>query len=186
MDPSIWPTRPALWWILSVARVGASAPLAPLGAVSVTAVVVAVLVSSRHRLVAGAIIAAVIWASWTVPPVGSSQLSTGAVLHVGDIVVVEVDSPTSPRAVLEGLRSRGVSTVDILIARRGGARDASVVATIRDRLRVHRVLVPKQNRVPDSEVVAAGKAVQLSGANLVVRSAEGALVAETGLASREG
>lgn len=182
-DLLIWPTRLPLWWLLTVARVGASAPLAPLGALSVVALAAAVMVLGHHRLIAIALIVAVVWGSWLTPPGGSTELTNGAILHVGGLVVVELDSPTSPRAVLDGLRSRGVMRVDSVIAKRGGARDAAAVATMRDRLTVSQVFAPPGNQVLDAEPLARGQVVRFVQDGLEIHSMGDELWVETGSAS---
>jgi competence protein ComEC len=143
------PDRLILAWLTGVARVAASVPLRPVGAVALAAtallVVAAVVVVGRWRrvLVVAAIAVFVVPTAW---PAGGtadgSSPATGVRLWRGDGTTVVVLSPGDPARVLAALQRERVDEVDLLAVDGTGPAVLAVVAAVLDRHDVTTVAGP--------------------------------------------
>ncbi len=141
------PVRPLLWWVLAVARMGASLPFDPLGPWSVAGVAASIIAATRKPLLGVGLVSLVALSAWGGPPVGSDEPVPGALLHVDGAVVLVLDSPNSPVALLDALRQANVDAIDLVVARRGGARDSAALEVVIRRIDVTRILAPADHRI---------------------------------------
>ena len=151
------PTRALVWWIASVARAAARAPLGELrtrhlvmllGATAVFGV--ARTVTGRRLAVALALVALVH------PPLTFGHLAAGeyslasgiAVLRGGDgTTVLTIDDTARARSTLEALRRHGVRSVALLVAVDGGRSSGEVVRAVRGRIAVGDIWAPSQHQI---------------------------------------
>jgi competence protein ComEC len=176
------PTRAGLWWVSSVARLGAAAPLGRVGlvGVAVTAAVLAaaVLVARRRprlgRVVAGAVLLALLVVPR--PPaatqalvdvdVGGARLSR-SVDPVTTVLVVPGNARAD--AVLAGLRDLGLGSLDLVVLRSGGPLAAEVLRTLRQRVEVDTVWAPAFSPAEGAVPPPAGP-VSAGGLTVTARS----------------
>ncbi len=171
------PTRAGLWWVATVARVGAALPLGRLGLAGVAAVggagalcVLGRRVGSRSLVVAAATAMAVVLALPGLdqaqgPGVVGSREIGGATLWRGGgpapAVVLVVPGDARAEGVLSGLRDVGVRRVDLVVLRSAGPKAAEVLAVVRSRVSVDVVWAPTGSPAPD--VAAAPKEAVVGG-----------------------
>jgi competence protein ComEC len=167
------PTRVLVGWIALVARMATRAPLGTLGLVPLcvlAAVIAAGAAIRRLRVVsvAGAIAvllfpAVALAASGGTAAFGTEIVPGARLWHDGATAILVVDTPR-PDRVLVALRNAGVARIDVLVARRAGARSADAIEPIIGRVPAGLLLVPPGYR----SAVGAGAVVPQSGA--VVRT----------------
>jgi competence protein ComEC len=149
------PTRAGLWWVSSVARMGAAAPLGRVGLIAVAATAAALLAAvlvARRRPRLGRALAGVVLVALLVIPrppsgttavadldVGGARLSRTAGAGTAVLVV-----PGNARAddVLAELRDLGVGSLDLVVLRSAGPTAAGVLHTVRQRVEVDAVWAP--------------------------------------------
>lgn len=148
------PTRLGLWWVATVARVGAAAPLGGLGLVAVAVVVAAAALGvlavrrGRRGLAAVASVLALAPVAAALPFVGRDAVPAevdvgGAELwRAGGVAVLVVPGTASAAGVLAGVRRADVRHLDLVIATSPGVRAAEVVTTVRSRVEVGEVWAP--------------------------------------------
>lgn len=137
------PTRLLLAWLVTVADVAARLPLAPVGLVPVAVAALLVWLAVRsppgRRLAFGAGAAvALLLPSMAVVAAGPADLhddepAFGLRLWRAERTTVALLDGGDPARVLSGLRSRGVSRIDLLVATRTGPRALAPMAAILDR-----------------------------------------------------
>ena len=182
------PTRVGLWWVASVARIGARAPLGHLGlvAVALAALALGAVVWSRRRrggraaravaatVLVALVIGAVLGARRPLGPgahdVGGAVLWRGSGPGAGTVLVVPGDARTA--AVLEGLRTRNVRHLDLVVVRSPGPTAAETVRTVAARVEVATVWVPPGARTPGT-VPASGTTVAGGLAVTIQRTSDG-------------
>ncbi len=76
----------------------------------------------------------------------------------GGAVVLVVDRP-DPLRLLDGLRSRGVRRVDLVVARHGSGATSDAIAVVRRRVPVRAVLAPEGHEIRDAIVIVAPSVV---------------------------
>ena len=164
------PTAVALWWVRTVASAAALAPPAAIGAAGALAVGAGVLLalrSPRAVRVTGVIVVTVTlgWsvAAAPVPPQGWSEAQGASVFAHRGAVVVVLDNPWSTRGLLESLRTAGVRRIDLVVAARGGSRDAHAAVALVDRYGPMPVLAPPGHRVPRARSTESGSVIAVSG-----------------------
>ncbi len=182
-----WPTGLGIGWVASVARWAGSLPLGRIGLVAVVAlaVVLGLLVLAHRRGRVGVVVVAstVAVATLLAPTLVASRADpafgrrtvpgaevwrTDATAGADPMTVVVVDAPSTPAALLRGLREAGVERVDLLVVRSGGSRTADTLAVVRQRVTVGVVWAPLGHRVPGAttpdqgEVVLAGLRLDVS------------------------
>jgi competence protein ComEC len=154
------PTRAALWWVATVARVGADLPLgeldAPLAALACGAGAGFVLARRRGRPVLSGISAVVTIALLATPAIrlaahpGEREVLDG----VGEIwrtgqgrTVLVLDAEVHHRRILEPVRRLGIARIDLAIAVQGSGRTGVALARLRKRVVVGEVWAPRDHRV---------------------------------------
>ncbi|MEO8694295.1 MAG: ComEC/Rec2 family competence protein [Acidimicrobiales bacterium] len=151
------PTRALVWWVATVARFAARAPLGELRVrhllVLLTAAVVFALAratTARHVAVALAVVALV------QPPLTFGHLAPGrhspaagvSVLRGADgTIVVTIDDSARARSALEALRRVGVRHVALVVAVDGGRASGEVVRALRSRLSIDDIWAPSQHQI---------------------------------------
>ncbi len=154
--PADWLT----WWVETVARWAAAAPLGQLSSLglglAVTAGLVAVLCARRGRMgwarmgwiALVAVLAGPAVALSTAVPARQAALGDAATLWSSPgrtaprAEVLVLSARARVRPVLDGLRSRGVNRIALLVAASGGTTTAALVAAIGERIRIDRVWGP--------------------------------------------
>jgi ComEC/Rec2-related protein len=160
------PTRALVWWIATVARVAARAPLGELRArhllvLSIAAIVFALArtTTGRHLAVALAVVALV------QPPLtfghlaaGQHSLATGiTVLRGADgTTVLTIHDTARARSTLEALRRHGVRRVALVVAVDGGRASGEVVRAVRSRLTIGEIWAPSQHQIRGAHTPALG------------------------------
>ena len=172
------PTRIGLWWVSSVARLGAAAPLGRVGligvAIAAAALAVAVLAARRRPQVGRALAGLALLALLVLPrppaptraladlDVGGARLSRS--VDPG-VTVLVVPGNARADAVLAGLRDLGVGSLDLVVLRSAGPSAAEVLRTVRQRVEVDAVWAPDRSpaegavRPPSGPVSAGGLTV---------------------------
>jgi competence protein ComEC len=151
------PTRALVWWVATVARFAARAPLGELRArhllVLVTAAIVLALArtkAARHVAVALAVVALV------QPPLTFGRLAPGqhalaagiTVLRGGDgTTVLTIDDHARARSALEALRRHGVRRIALVVAVDGSRASGEVVRALRSRLAIDEIWAPSQHQI---------------------------------------
>ena len=160
------PTRALVWWIATVARVAARAPLGELRArhllvLSMAAIVFALArtITGRHVAVALAVVALV------QPPLTFGHLAAGeyplaagiTVLHGADgTTVLTIHDSARARSTLEALRRHGVRHVALIVAVDGGRASGEVVRAVRSRLAIGEIWAPLQHQIRGARTPALG------------------------------
>jgi competence protein ComEC len=151
------PTRALVWWVASVARVAARAPLGELRAPHLMLLAVAVLAYACARVKALRVAACAVGIAVAVHPmatfghlaVGEHAIATG--LHVvrgpDGATVVTVGDGARARPSLEALRRHGIRRAELVIAADGGRASGEVVRAMRARVSVGEIWAPAQHQV---------------------------------------
>jgi competence protein ComEC len=175
-----WPTSVLLWWVAGVARAAALAPPLSLGLFGSTIVMAAALavVLSRSRpvrrtaLLALALLFAGVLARAPTPPPDWSAVDGAIVWTSPRATVVKLESPRSPRSLLEALRTAGVGRPDIVIASEGGRTDAHAVIALSDRFGELAIIAPPMHRVPGAVSARLGQTIVVGDAVIEVAEVE--------------
>ncbi len=189
-----WPTRLGLWWVASVARLAAAAPLGSVGLSMVAALAlcfaVAVVAHRRQRAwprraalgLAGLLVVLPLVGGAPTPAAGVSDMG-GAQLWRGAgpsaATVLVVPGNARPDAVLAGLRRSGVRSLDLVVLRSPGPAAAGVLAAVRQRVGVRLVWAPRGSPAPGAEAPPA-EPLEAGGLRVACRNtADGLLVEVT-------
>ena len=179
------PTRLGLWWVMTVSRIGASAPSASVGLVGGALIGIALtafglvrrLGTGRWVLVALATpLAAVLLLSISRPTavasgehrIGGASLWRGPGSNAATVLVVSGASQTGP--LLARLRSLGVSRIDLVIVRSVAPAAERMVGEIGSRLEIGEVWAPTSSRLESLSPVPEGPVIGGSLRITVTRS----------------
>lgn len=188
---------PTAFMVQWIARVAEWCALLPLGEIRLPHLVVgAVAVAAgwlgrRVRSPAPVAVAALVLTAALVQPAivlrtDSEPMSTfgdGTRLHVADgAVVLELDTGARPDVVLEQLRRRSITRIDVVVAVHGGRDVAEVVAELRRRSEPRLVLAPPGHRVPGGSVAVEGSVISAGALEVSVQSVADRLGVEVRLA----
>ena len=136
------PTRLLLAWLVAVAGAAARLPLAPVGvaaaALAACCVWLGVALPARRGLALGAAVAVLLVPSVAVATRGPADLvddqpAFGLRLWRSQGTTVAAVDGGDPSRVLDGLRTRGIRRIDLLVATRTGPRALAALAAILDR-----------------------------------------------------
>lgn len=187
------PTRAGLWWVSSVARIGAAAPLGRVGLVGVAAtavVLAAAVLAARRRPRLGRVLAGVALLAVLVlprPPAPPSALTDvdvgGARLSRSDgpgATVLVVPGTARADDVLAGLRDLGVGALDLVVLGSGGPSAAEVLRTVRQRVEVDAVWAPARSPAEGAVPPPAGP-VSAGGLTVTARVDGEGLEVEVGV-----
>ncbi len=159
------PTRLLVGWVSQVARWSAALPLGQLrggelvalGAATVLAVWCNRRGARRASRAAQAVLLVVaLTPAWRAlhPPL--REAAAGATVWRLDATVVVIEPAARTGQVFDGLRRGGVRRIDLLVSRSGGLGSATVVADLRSRLSVGRILAPPGNEIRDATAARRG------------------------------
>ncbi len=177
LGPSWWasvlhlPTRALLWWIGGVAHLAAVAPPARVGVTGLVAGSAVLALWAWRRPRAASAVMAVLFVSVaaTARPAGEEAVGAGVRLwRSGDASVVVLEQPASPARVLAFVREAGGGAPALVVAGRGGRRDADVVAALRSRYGEIPVLAPRGHRVPRARIARSGQRLAVGPLVVVV------------------
>lgn len=175
------PTRLAVAWIAGVAARAGRAPLGTLRATHLAVLALAVPVvllarttgplgpratgvAVRRGAVAAMVVALVApVAAARAPGAAAGALAPGAWLWRDHGVVVEVDTAARSADVLEALRDRDVTTIDLLVVRAPTAAAGSVARDLRTRYDPPLVWAPPRHQVRGATVPAVGDRLEVGG-----------------------
>lgn len=162
------PTVFGVGWVRAVARGAAHAPPAVLGPGMIIALALSATAVRRMpggRFVAMAVTSVVTVASLATadaPQTGPWQFDVGVTVVGTDRgVIVVLDQPGRPGAVLEALRSAGIRRPLLLVATDGDFADAAAVSALRERFGPVPTFAPPMHRVRGATAVGPAAAVRL-------------------------
>jgi len=168
------PTHVLLWWIATVARVAAAAPVGAVTATSALAIVAGAAAAwallrlstragSRRRrappLVAGAVVTAGLLAVAVAgAPLSSSRdgLASDRLWRADGHTVVVTSGRGPPGRLLSALRARRVSSIDVLVVTSRSASAGASVGAVAARIPTRLVLAPTDRRYGVGEVPTLG------------------------------
>lgn len=185
------PTRLMLGWVAGVARVAAMLPLGvmslPLVVAAVSAAAALIWARRSHRPVAG-LAAAVVLAGAVLSPAialraeanGSAEVARGATLwRSGKVAVLTIaDATARPTDVLDGLRRRGISHLDLYVSAPGGSTAAALVEAVRTRIDIAEVWQPSGGVLAGARTPPTGSTASLGRLGLYVTTTEKRLLVE--------
>ncbi len=198
------PTAVALWWLETVARVGARVPLGSLSSRHLAALVVlgcAVTVWSRPRsaelapsgegpgggrrtslVLRSAMVLVILLPGISElrsrPGVGAATVDGGAQLWQGSRggIVLQVDGRTDAGRVLASLRERGVERLDLVVVSSPSRAAGRAVADLRSRLEIRGVWAPERHQVRGGYSPVRGEVLEVGGVRVTVVSTDERLV----------
>jgi competence protein ComEC len=179
------PTRLGLWWVMTVGRLGANAPMGSVGLVggAVLGLALAVVGIVRHigarrwvMVAATASLATVMLLSISRPAtvaagehrIGGASLWRGTGSNPATVLVVSGASQTGP--LLAQLRSLGISRLDLVIVRSVAPAAERLVGEIGSRLEISEVWAPTSSRLESLSSVPEGPVIGGSLRIAVTRS----------------
>ena len=170
-----WPADRLLWWLDTVAAVGAGLPgprAGPWALLAVAAVLVVLRASAQRgaRLAAAATLVGMVVAATPRAPSGPGHCGDGITWYpAGDVgsSVLVLDGEAGPRAV-EACRLAGIRRADVVVARSGSRWSGSTVAALGEVIAVGRVLAPPQHAVVGATRVLEPVVIPVDGGWLTI------------------
>ncbi len=174
---AVWLQVPAgglVWWVESVARWGAAAPLGQLGPLGLVLAAMAAaggVAASRRQRSGGARVCWVVLVlvlAWpaasglTARPAAQQALGrSGQVWTAGRTSVLVIEPRANVRQLLDGLRAGHVDRLDLVVSPSGSASAATLVAQLAQRVRVKAVWIPTPASSGAPEWRVAGASVSV-------------------------
>jgi competence protein ComEC len=173
------PTRALVWWVASVARIAARAPLGELRSRHLLLLLCAALLfASMRRATARRVALAIAVVALVQPPLTFGQLTPGrhalaagiAVQRGADgTTVLTIDDTARARSALEALRRHGVRRVALVVAVDGGRATGEVVRALRSRLTIGEIWAPSSHQIRGAHTPELGE-YQIGSLAIVVTS----------------
>ena len=176
------PSVVMLDWLLGVARRAAQVPLGLVTAPELLVVGGVGLVASHARGARLGAVAMVVTLLVVARPssaaIAGAEVARGASVWRDGAVVLVLDGVPDAGRLIAGLRTAGISRVDVLVAGRGNRAIADVVADLRSRIHVRVVVAPSGHRIRDARGLDGTVRLSVGGLRVRLREQAGTVRAD--------